>query len=65
MYKSIKTGALLFVFALVSCEYDDSSIWENYNSLEERVSSLEDLCNQMNTNINSIQTIVSALEKGD
>ncbi|MBO5226003.1 MAG: leucine-rich repeat protein [Parabacteroides sp.] len=65
MYKSIKTVALLFVFALVSCEYDDSSIWENYNSLEERVSSLEDLCNQMNTNINSIQTIVSALEKGD
>ena len=65
MYKSIKTVALLFVFALVSCEYDDSSIWENYNSLEERVSSLEDLCNQMNTNINSIQTMVSALEKGD
>ena len=45
--------------------YDDTDVWNNINSLDQRVTSLEELCRQMNTNIGSLQTIVSAFEKHD
>ena len=52
--------------SLVSCrEYDDSELIGRVDNLEERVSRLETLCNQMNTNIISLQTIVTALQQND
>lgn len=45
--------------------YDDTDVWNNINSLDQRVTSLEELCRQMNTNVGSLQTIVSAFEKHD
>ena len=45
--------------------YDDTDVWNNISSLDKRVTSLEELCRQMNTNVGSLQTIVSAFEKHD
>lgn len=60
---------LLLVLSLLivaSCsEFDDSLIQEKLNNHEERISMLETLCKQMNTNISSLQTIVSALQNND
>ena len=45
----------------VSC-YDDSALRETLKEHEDRISSLETLCAQLNTNITALQTVVSALE---
>ena len=45
----------------VSC-YDDSALRETLKEHEERISALETLCAQLNTNITALQTVVSALE---
>lgn len=61
--------ALLFVLSLlvvVSCsKFDDSAIWDELNKHEDRIVKLETLCNQMNTNITSLQTIIIALQGND
>jgi len=51
----------------VSCndDYDDSILTGRVDNLENRVKQLEELCKQMNTNISSLQTIVTALENND
>ncbi|MBO7314245.1 MAG: hypothetical protein J6U49_01110 [Alistipes sp.] len=56
-----------FVVALVvsSCSYDDTPIWNKLNDHEERIKTLEELCTNMNTNIEALQGIVEALEKHD
>ncbi|MBO5892798.1 MAG: hypothetical protein J6Q31_00855, partial [Alistipes sp.] len=46
-------------------EYDDSLIWEKLNDHEKRISKLEELCKQMNTNITSLQDIIEALQNND
>lgn len=53
--------------AIVSAcsKYDDSKIWNELNSLDGRVEKLETLCNQMNTNILSLQAIVAALQQNE
>lgn len=48
--------------ALTSCKYDDDDLWNSVHGLENRVAKLEELCKQMNTNISSLQTIVTALQ---
>ena len=58
--------------AFTSCQFDDSDIWDKFGEMEEsirdheqRISALEELCKQMNTNIEALQTIVASLEKRD
>ena len=55
-------AALFAVVALTSCKYDDDDLWNSVHGLENRVAKLEELCKQMNTNISSLQTIVTALQ---
>ena len=55
-------GLLLFG---CSDKYDDSALRNDLSDLENRVSKLEELCKQMNTNISSLRTIVEALEEND
>ncbi|MBQ5594609.1 MAG: leucine-rich repeat protein [Alistipes sp.] len=60
----------LFVIALTvvvsSCsKFDDSAIWDKLIEHENRITAIEELCKQMNTNIEALQTIVEALEKRD
>lgn len=55
-------GLLLFV----GCEkYDDTALRIDLNELEQRVEALAQVCNHMNTNISSLQTIVAALQNND
>ena len=54
----------LTVLVAAGC-YDDAALWDQIKNHEERISKLETLCNQMNTNISSLQTIVSALQNND
>ena len=56
----VVTGLL----SLTGC-YDDSFIREKLEDHELRIQALEQLCNQMNTNIASLQTILTALQNYD
>ena len=46
-------------------EYDDSALVKRLDDFEQRLERLERLCNDMNTNLGSMQTIVTALDRGD
>ena len=62
MKKLLAFAALFAVVARTSCKYDDDDLWNSVHGLENRVAKLEELCKQMNTNISSLQTIVTALQ---
>ena len=47
-----------------SC-YDDTSLWESIRDHEARIAKLETLCNQMNTNISSLQAILESVQQND
>lgn len=53
------------VFVSSCSKFDDTDIWDKLNDHESRITALEELCKQMNTNITALQTIVEALEKND
>lgn len=56
----------LSLLAIVACsKFDDSEIWSELKEHEDRIVKLETLCNQMNTNITSLQTIIIALQNND
>ena len=65
MKKLLAFAAVFAVVAFTSCKYDDDDIWNSVHGLENRVAKLEELCKQMNTNISSLQTIVTALQNND
>ena len=52
--------AIATSLAFTSCQSDDSEIWDKLSEIE-----LEELCKQMNTNIEALQTIVEALQNND
>ncbi len=56
---------LIASMLLYGCSIDERGIIGRLDNLEGRVSKLEELCSQMNTNISSLQTIVVALQKND
>ena len=55
---------LTAVTTLVSCTNLDE-IWAELRDHEERIQRLEALCNRLNSNVEAIQTILTALEKND
>ena len=58
--------AVALAVVVSSCsKFDDTSIWDKLNDHEKRIAVLEELCKQMNTNIDALQTIVEVLEKKD
>ena len=72
MKKFLLSVVLATSLALTSCQFDDSGIWDKFGEMEEsirdheeRITALEELCKQMNTNIEALQTLVDALEKRD
>ena len=62
MKKILLLSALLL--SVFSC-YDDSAIWSELEKHEARILELEIKCEQMNANINSLHTIVTALQNND
>ena len=57
--------AITMIIAGCSESFDDSKIWDKLDDHESRIAKLEELCQQMNTNISSLQTIVNALQNKD
>ncbi len=50
----------------VACQdYDYTSIWDKLNEHEARIEELETLCRRLNTNVESIQSIVTVLQSND
>ena len=52
----------LIVCCFTACHKD---IWAELENLDQRVTKLEELCKEMNTNITSLQTIVDVLQAND
>ena len=72
MKRFLLSAVLATTLAFTSCQFDDSDIWDKFGEMEEsirdheqRISALEELCKQMNTNIEALQALVDALEKRD
>ncbi|MDE6286816.1 MAG: hypothetical protein K2L99_07475, partial [Muribaculaceae bacterium] len=66
MKKLIFSLCAVVALILGACEkYDDGPLTNRVDNLEQRVSALETLCKQMNTNIASLQTLVDALQQND
>ena len=60
-----KLGLLLLTLTICFFTACHKSIWEELENLDQRVTKLEELCKEMNTNITSLQTIVSVLQSND
>ena len=52
------------VAVLAGCTADMDKFTERLDDLEARVAALEELCAQMNEDISSMRTVISALEEG-
>ena len=52
-------------FAMSSCTYDDTELRESIEDLDNRVKTLETLCTEMNSNINALADLVTALSEND
>lgn len=63
--KRLFTILSIVAICLSSCTYDDTELSNRVENLENRVTSLEKLCKEMNSNISALQTIVEALQKND
>ena len=66
----MKTKLFMLIILATTCIYgckkfDDSHLWDSINNLNDRVGRLEEMCDRMNTNISSLQSIVQALENND
>lgn len=53
---------IITLFALAGCH---KAIWDKLNDHEARIARLETLCNQFNTNIASLQSLVNAINARD
>ena len=56
---------LVMLAGLVSCKYEDSDIWNAVKSNEVRIAALEAQCRALNQDIQSLNTIVRALQDND
>ena len=63
-FKTILIAGISAIICLVSCT-TETDFDDRLTNLEDRVSKLEKLCAEMNTNISSLQGIVSALQNQD
>lgn len=66
MFKKLFFCFLIGVTSLLSCSmYDDTLIWEKLNDHERRLAALEELCEKLNSDVESMQTIIEALQNND
>ena len=57
--------AFVALFLLACTPFDHNAILEQLRDHEERIQRLETLCNKLNSNVEAIQTILTALEQND
>lgn len=56
-------GVVATLTAMVGCTYDDAAIWNEIESVKDRVDMLEESVIKTNEDIAALQTIVNALQK--
>lgn len=65
MKRLISIFSLVFLGLMsISC-YDDSALWESFNDHEQRIKNLETQVAEINTNLTSLQALVTAMKQGD
>ncbi len=53
-------------FLLTGCDlFDDSKLLDRIDGMEDKVTGLEELCEEMNANLSSLKTLVDAVENRD
>lgn len=57
--------ALLAAVLVSSCVYDDTSVWNAITDLQNRMQTVEKLCQETNTNLESLQKIVNAISNNE
>ena len=67
MRKLLSILPAILLCLMVGCAepYDDTAIREDIEDLQERVTALEEMCREMNSNISAMQAIVNALQNND
>ena len=61
----MKKWVYIFLAGFVLLTACHKAIWDKLNDHEVRIAKLEAFCNQMNTNISSLQTLVNAINARD
>ena len=56
---------LVALFTACGDDYDDTELRERVAALEEQMKMLQELCEELNTNVSSLQTLVNALQEND
>ena len=59
------SATIMLLFAGCGEEYVDPNVLNRLDNLEDRLERLEELCLKLNTNIASLQTIITALQNND
>lgn len=55
-----------FILLASACkEYDDIAQWNMANNQEQRLATLEELCSQINTNLQALHDLIGAFNNGD
>ena len=57
--------ALFYLSLCVSSCYDDSALWNSIKDHESRIAKLELLCGQLNTNVQSMNDIITSLKNNE
>ena len=52
------------IISIISCTNLDE-VWNDLRDHEERIQKLEALCNKLNSNIEAMQAVLTALEQND
>ena len=61
--KKVLLLLLPLAFALAGCDkYDDSKVWDELNAQKAKLAALEGTVSTMNSNIGSLQSLVSAVQ---
>ena len=60
--KLIFIVVILFIINSTCTKYDDGEIWDEINSLDKRVTAIENQLKSINANISSLSTLINTLE---
>lgn len=63
--QNILVASIFFIMSSCGDDYNDTKLQDRINKLENQIWQIEKLCQQMNSNINSLQIIVLALQEKD
>lgn len=62
---AIVTTTIIVLVAGCTSEYDDTAIWDEFDSVYERIDDIERLCTNLNNDIEALQTIITAIQNND